>query len=88
MLCQVGGQFCMNTTVKASNVGPHGKIEPFLVKFVASLGEFCTKNEQNQLCKSKVCLRLVLSYFFCRTRFDNSKPFCKKIVQSSHEVQS
>jgi hypothetical protein len=37
-------------TVNASNFGPHGNFEPFLARSVASLGEFCAKDEQNRLC--------------------------------------
>jgi hypothetical protein len=63
-------------TMKASNFGPHGNFEPFLVRPVASLGELCAKNEQNRLCKSKVCLKLLFHYScFRRTLF--CKPFWK-----------
>ncbi len=67
--------YCPNNfdTVKASNFGPHGNLGPFLANSVASLGEFCAKNEENRLCKSKVCLQLLFHSFLCRTRFDNSK---------------
>jgi hypothetical protein len=52
-------------TIKASNFGPHGNFGPLLARSVASLGEFCAKNEQNQLCKLKVCLQRSFHSFFC-----------------------
>ncbi len=36
------------------------------------------KNEQNQICRSKGFLQLLLSSFFCRTRFKDSKPLWKR----------
>jgi hypothetical protein len=65
----------MMGTVKAPNFGPHGNFGPFLARSVASLNEFCAKNEQNQSCKLKVSLQLSFHSFFCKTRFDNRKPF-------------
>jgi hypothetical protein len=74
-------------SVKASNFRPHGHFGPFFCKFLVSLDESCTKNEQNRICGSKVFLRLLIFSFFCRTRFDYSNPFWKS-VQSFHEVHS
>ncbi len=50
-------------TVKASNFGPHENFEPFLARSLASLGEFCAKNEQNRLCKSYVRLQSLFHSF-------------------------
>ncbi len=62
--------------VKAANFGPHGNFGLFLASSVASVDESCTKKtEQNQICRSKVFLQLLFSSFFCRTRFNDSKPF-------------
>ncbi len=68
----------MYHTVRASNFGPHGNFGPFLASSVASLDESCTKNEQNQIFRSKVFLELLFSSFFCRMRFNDSKPFYKR----------
>ncbi len=65
-------------TVRASNFGPHGNFGPFLGGSVASLDESWTKNEQNRMCRSKVFLQLLFSSFFCRMRFNDSKPFSKR----------
>ncbi len=62
-------------TVKASNFGPHENFGLFLASSVASLDESCTKNEQNQICRSEVYLQLLFASFFCRTRFNDSNPF-------------
>jgi hypothetical protein len=62
-------------TVKASNFGPHGNFGLFLASSVASMDELCTQNEQNRICRSKVFPQLLFSSFFCRTRFNDSKPF-------------
>jgi hypothetical protein len=59
------------TNVKASNFGPHVNFGPFLARSIASLGEFCAKNEQNGLSKSKVRLQL-LFYFSVGCVFDNT----------------
>ncbi len=75
-------------TVKASNFGPDAIFGHFLASSVASLDEICTTNEQSCICKSSIFLTLPFSSFFCRTRFDDSKPFLEKRVQSLHEVQS
>ncbi len=56
-------QYGLLITVKASNFGPHGNFGPFLARSVASLGEFCVKNEQNRLRKSKVCLNCYYIHF-------------------------
>ncbi len=50
----------------------------FLARSVASVDESCTKNEQNRIYRSKSFLELLFSSFFCRTRFDDSKPFWKR----------
>ncbi len=42
------------------------------------MDESCAKNEQNQICRSKVFLQLLFFSFFYRTRFNDSKPFWKK----------
>jgi hypothetical protein len=65
-------------TVKASNFGPHGNFGLFSTSSVASVNESCTKNKQNQICRSKVFLQLLFSSFFCRTRFNDSKPCWKR----------
>jgi hypothetical protein len=67
-----------NDTVKGSNFGPHGNFGFFLASSVASVDESCTKNEQNRICRSKVFPQLLFSSFFCRTRFNDSKPFWKR----------
>jgi hypothetical protein len=67
--------FTIVNTVKASTFGPHGNFGLLLASSVASVVESCTKNEQNQICKSNVFLQLLFSSFFCRTRFNDSKPF-------------
>jgi hypothetical protein len=54
-------------------------LDLYLARSVASLGELCTENEQNRVCKSEVFLQPSISSFFCRTRFDDSKPFWEKI---------
>ncbi len=65
------------TTIKPSNFAPHGNFGPILARSVASLDELCTKHEhQNEVRKSKVFM--MLFSFFCRMRFDDSKPFWKK----------
>ncbi len=50
----------------------------FFESSIASLVEPCTNNEQNQICRSNNFLQLIFSSFFCRTRFDDSKPFWKR----------
>ncbi len=69
-------------TVKASNFGPDGTFGPFFLSLfaslVASFDESCTKYEQNRICRSEVFLQLFLSLIFCRTRFNDSKPFWKR----------
>jgi hypothetical protein len=50
----------------------------FFANSTASVDESCTKNEQNQTCKSNIFLQLWFSSFFCRTRFSDSKPFWKR----------
>ncbi len=65
-------------TVKASNFGPHGNFGLFLTSFVASVDESCTKNERNRICRSEVFLQLLFSSLFCRTRFNDGKPFWKR----------
>jgi hypothetical protein len=70
-------------TIKASKFVPHGNFGAIPATIVASLGESsimysCAKDEQNQVCKSKVFLQLLFSLFFCRTRFVDSKPSEKK----------
>jgi hypothetical protein len=70
-------------TIKASNFIPYGNFGTIPATIVASLGESsimysCAKDEQNQVCKSKVFLQLLFSLFFCRTRFVDSKPSEKK----------
>ncbi len=42
------------------------------------MDESCTKNEQNRICRSNVFLQLLFSSFFCRRRFNDSKPFWKR----------
>jgi hypothetical protein len=65
-------------TVKAFNFGPHGNFGLFLTSSVASVDEPCTKSEENRICRSEVFLELLFSSFFCRTRFNDSKPFRKR----------
>ncbi len=65
-------------TVKASNLGPQGNLGIFLASSVAFVDESCTKNEQNRICRSKGFLKLSFSSFFCRTRFNDSKPFWER----------
>jgi hypothetical protein len=60
-------------TVEASNFGPHGNFGLLLARSVASLGESCTKNEQNRVWESYVFLQLSFSSFFWRMRFDDFK---------------
>jgi hypothetical protein len=67
-----------NITVKVSNFGPHGNFGVFLASSVASMDELCTQNEQNRICRSKVFPQLLFSSFFCRTRFNDSKPIQKR----------
>jgi hypothetical protein len=62
-------------TIKASNFGPHRNVGLFLASSVSSVDESCTKNEQNRICRFKAFLQLLFSSFFCRTRFNDSKPF-------------
>ncbi len=61
--------------VISSNFGPYGNFMIFLASSVASVDESCTKNEQNQICRSRGFLQLLFSSFFCRTGFNDSKPF-------------
>ncbi|MCU0551893.1 MAG: SDR family NAD(P)-dependent oxidoreductase [Leptolyngbya sp. Prado105] len=61
--------------VKACNFEPHGNIAFTLTRSIVSLHELSIKHEQNQIWGSKGFLQLLLSSFFCRTRFDDSKPF-------------
>jgi hypothetical protein len=69
----------LSCTVEASSFAPHGNFGHILAKSVASVGEFCTKHEQNKVCKSKVQLKLIFHSFFRRLRFDYSNnPFWKK----------
>ncbi len=76
----------IESTVKASNFGPHGNFAPFTARFVASLGKFCAKNESNLKMK-RLFLQLLSHSLFCRKRFDNRKP-SEKMVQGFHEVRS
>jgi hypothetical protein len=62
-------------TVKASNFGPHGNFGLFLASSVASVDKSCAKNEQNRIRRSKGFLQHLFSSFFCKTRFNDSKPF-------------
>ncbi len=63
-------------TGKAYNFSPHGNFGLcFFGSSIASLDESCLKNEENQICRSKVFLQLLFPSFFCRTRFNGSNPF-------------
>jgi hypothetical protein len=55
-------------TVKASNFAPHQNFGPILARSVASLGQLCTKNEQNKAFKSKV-------FYFLHFSVDDSMLF-------------
>jgi hypothetical protein len=73
--------FCLSlstSTVKASNLTPHGNFGLFVTSSVTSLDVSCTKNEQDRICRSKVFLQLLFSSFFCRTRFNDRRPSGKK----------
>jgi hypothetical protein len=50
----------------------------FLASSVASVDESCTKNEKKQISRFKVFLQLLFSSSFCRTRFNDIKPFWKR----------
>ncbi len=63
-------------TVKATNFGPHRNFASFFfASSAASLDESFTKYEQKQVCRSNVFLQHLFSSFFCRMRFNDSKPF-------------
>jgi hypothetical protein len=76
------------STVKASNFGPHGNFGGlFLASSVASVDESCTENEQNRICRSKVSLQLFALHFSVGRVSMIASP-SEKEVQSFHEVQS
>jgi hypothetical protein len=52
------------TTVKASNLGPHGKFGHFLAGPVTSLDGLCANNDQNRILKSYVFLQILSTIFF------------------------
>ncbi len=67
----------MKITVKASNFEPHGNFGPILARSVASLGDLCTKNEQNRV-YIKFIDNFHFLHFFFWERFDDSKPFWER----------
>jgi hypothetical protein len=68
--------------IRLSAFERHGNLGPFIASSVASLDVFCAKNEQNEICKSKVF------HFFCRTHFDDSKLFSKEKKKQSKVYMS
>ncbi len=70
--CQISRLYIPSTLLTLNLVEP---LDFFILSFVASLNESCTKNERNRICRSQVFLQLLFSSFFCRTRLYYSKPF-------------
>jgi hypothetical protein len=69
-----------NTKEQPLTLDLMGTMRLFFASSVASLGELCTKKEQNGVCKPELFLQLSFSSFFCRKRFDDSKPFYEKTM--------